>query len=103
MRFARIRLSDNLRPQAFRSSFRATLFLACHFKPGCRLSILWLCALVRAEVLVICLWVLLAFFRHAPSRTFSLDLVEAEALPSWRVVLSRLSPVLWPPPTSHLA
>src|SRR5262245_49787348 len=41
--------------------------------------------------------------RHAPSRTFSLDPVEVEALPSQRVMLSRWSAVLWPPPTSHLA
>ena len=42
-------------------------------------------------------------FRHAPSLTFSLDLVEVEALPSHRVLLSRWSSVIWPPPTSHPA
>ena len=42
-------------------------------------------------------------FRHAPSLTFSLDSVEVEALPSHRVLLSRWSSVLWPPPTSHPA
>ncbi len=51
---------------------------------------------------MICLVVWLAF-RHAPSLTFSLDLVEAEALPSHRVLLSRWSSVIWPPPTSHPA
>jgi hypothetical protein len=40
---------------------------------------------------------------HAPSLTFPLDPVEVEALPSQRVVLSRRSTVLWPPPTSHPA
>ena len=40
---------------------------------------------------------------HAPSLTSSLDPVEAEALPSHRVLLSRWSTVLWPPPTSHQA
>jgi hypothetical protein len=56
-----------------------------------------------AGVLVICLWVLLALFGHAPSLTSSLSPVEVEALPSHRVVLSRWSSVLWPPPTSHPA
>ena len=41
--------------------------------------------------------------RHAPSLTSSLNLVEAETLPSWQVLLSCRSTVLWPPPTSHLA
>ena len=56
------------------------------------LSLFWLSSIVCAEVLVICLVVWLAF-RHAPSLTFSLDLVEAEALPSHRVLLSRWSSV----------
>jgi len=52
-------------------------------------------------------WVWLAF-RHAPSLTSSLNLVEVETLPSGQVVLSCPSlglrpPVLWPPPTSHPA
>ena len=38
--------------------------------------------------------------RHLPPR---LSTVEAEALPSHRVLLSRWSSVLWPPPTSHSA
>jgi hypothetical protein len=42
-------------------------------------------------------------FGHAPSLTFPLDPVEVEALSSRRVMLSRLSAVLWPPPTSHPA
>ena len=42
-------------------------------------------------------------YGHAPSLTSPLSLVEVEALPSHRVVLSRWSSVLWPPPTSHLA
>jgi hypothetical protein len=42
-------------------------------------------------------------FGHAPSLTFPLDAVEVEALPSRRVVLSRRSTVLWPPPTSQPA
>jgi hypothetical protein len=50
---------------------------------------------------VSCLWVWLALSGHAPSLTSSLDLAEVEALPSRRVLLSRRSPVLWPPPTSH--
>ena len=52
---------------------------------------------------MICLWVLLALFGHAPSLTSSLSPVEVEALPSHRVLLSRWSSVLWPPPTSHPA
>jgi len=52
---------------------------------------------------VICLWVLLALLGHAPSLTSSLSPVEVEALPSHRVLLSRWSLVLWPPPTSHPA
>ena len=40
---------------------------------------------------------------HAPSLTSPLSPVEAETLPSHRVVLSRWSSVLWPPPTSHPA
>jgi hypothetical protein len=38
--------------------------------------------------------------RHLPPR---LSTIEAEALPSHRVMLSRWSSVLWPPPTSHPA
>ncbi len=38
---------------------------------------------------------------HAPSLTSSLDPVEAEALPSGKVLLSSPSSVLWPPPTPH--
>jgi hypothetical protein len=38
--------------------------------------------------------------RHVPSR---LTRLKDEALPSRRVVLSRRSAVLWPPPTSHPA
>ena len=45
----------------------------------------------------------MALCGHAPSLTFPLDPVEVEALPSERVVLSRPSSVLWPPPTSHPA
>jgi len=60
VRFSLIRLSDNLRPEAFKTSFRSALFQACHFKPGWQLSVFWLSALVCAEVLVICLGVLLA-------------------------------------------
>jgi hypothetical protein len=56
------------------------------------LSLFWLSSIVCAEVLVICLAMWLAF-RHAPSLTFSLDLVEVEALPSHRVLLSRWSSV----------
>src|SRR5450759_2999533 len=42
-------------------------------------------------------------FRHASTLTSSLRLVEVEALPSHRVLLSRWSSVLWPPPTSQPA
>ena len=63
----------------------------------------WPLGIARAGVLVICLWVLLALFGHAPSLTSSLSSVEVEALPSHRVLLSRWSSVLWPPPTSHPA
>ena len=52
---------------------------------------------------MICLWVWLSHFGHAPSLTSPLDTAEVEALPSHRVVLSRWSSVLWPPPTSHPA
>jgi hypothetical protein len=52
---------------------------------------------------VICLWVWLALFGHAPSLTSSLSPVEVEALPSNKVLLSLSSSVLWPPPTSHPA
>jgi hypothetical protein len=38
--------------------------------------------------------------RHLPPR---LSTIEVEALPSHRVMLSRWSSVLWPPPTSHPA
>ena len=61
----------------------------------------WPPSIVCAGVLVIFPRVLLAF-RHAPSLTSSLNLVEVETLPSWQVLLSCLSMVLWPPPTSHL-
>jgi hypothetical protein len=67
------------------------------------LSPFWPSSLVCAGVLVICPGVCLAFFGHAPSLTSSLSLVEVEALPSWQVVLSCPSSVLWPPPTSHPA
>jgi len=51
------------------------------------------------------LWVLLSciLYGHAPSLTSPLSSVEVEALPSHRVMLSRWSSVLWPPPTSHPA
>ena len=49
-----------------------------------------------------CLAMWLAF-RHASTLTSSLSLVEVEALPSHRVLLSRWSSVVWPPPTSHPA
>ena len=54
---------------------------------------------------MICLLVLLAriLCGHAPSLTSPPSPVEVEALPPHRVVLSRWSPVLWPPPTSHPA
>ena len=52
---------------------------------------------------MIYLWVLLALFGHAPSLTSSLSPVKVEARPSHRVMLSRWSSVLWPPPTSHPA
>jgi hypothetical protein len=42
-------------------------------------------------------------FRHAPSLTVSLNLVEAGLLPSDKVMLSLSSPVLLAPPTSHPA
>ena len=48
---------------------------------------------------MICLVVELAL-RHAPSLTSSLNLVEVETLPSWQVLLSCLSTVLWPHPAS---
>src|SRR4030043_1804671 len=62
----------------------------------------WPPGIVCAGVLVICLGVWLAF-RHAPSLTSSLNMVEVETLPSWQVLLSCLSSVLWSPPTSHPA
>src|SRR5499427_10737806 len=42
-------------------------------------------------------------FRHASSLTSPLSTIKAEALSSGRVVLSRPSAVLWPPPTSPVA
>jgi len=42
-------------------------------------------------------------FRHAPSLTVSLDLVEVGLLPSDKVLLSLSSSVLCAPPTSHPA
>src|SRR3990172_7836705 len=45
----------------------------------------------------------LALIGHASSLTSRSDPVEVEALPSQRVLLSRWSSVLWPPPTSHPA
>ena len=42
-------------------------------------------------------------FRHASTLISSLSLVEVEALPSHRVLLSRWSSVVWPPPTSQPA
>jgi len=63
----------------------------------------WPLGIACAGVLVICLWVLLALFGHAPSLTSPPSPVEVEALPSHRVMLSRWSSVLWPPPTSHPA
>ena len=62
----------------------------------------WHSGLVCAEVLVMFIGVV-GPKGHAPSLTVPLDLVEGEALPSQRVVLSRLSAVLWPPPTSQPA
>jgi hypothetical protein len=65
----------------------------------------WPPGIACARVVVICLWVWLSriLYGHAPSLTSPISPVEAEALPSHRVVLSRWSSVLWPPPTSHLA
>jgi hypothetical protein len=59
-------------------------------------SVFWRSSLVCAGVLVIYPGVWLAFFGHAPSLTSSLNLVEVEALPSRRVVLSHPSSVLRP-------
>ena len=63
----------------------------------------WPPGIACAGVVVIFLSGVVGRSRHAPSLTSSPGLVEAEALPSHRVVLSRWSPVLWPPPTSHAA
>jgi hypothetical protein len=49
---------------------------------------------------VSCLGGWLALVGHAPSRTSSRAIAAVEALPSHRVVLSRRSPGLWPPPTA---
>ena len=63
----------------------------------------WPPRIACAEVVVICLGVLLALFGHAPSLTSALGTAEVEALPSRRVMLSLRSSVLRPPPTSHPA
>jgi len=55
--------------------------VTCHIRSSRSMSISWLSSIVCAGVLVICLMVELAF-RHAPSRTSSLNLVEVETLPS---------------------
>ena len=55
--------------------------ITCHIRSSRSMFASWLSSIVCAGVLVICLMVELAF-RHAPSLTSSLNLVEVETLPS---------------------
>ena len=55
--------------------------ITCHIRSSRSTFASWLSSIVCAGVLVICLVVELAF-RHAPSLTSSLNLVEVETLPS---------------------
>ena len=124
VRFSLIRLSDNLPPRAFKADVRifpVERSARCASPPSrpateYRVGICdhtmhgtvgscssWPPGIACAGVVVISLSGVVGRLRHAPSLTSSLGSVEAEALPSHRVVLSRWSPVLWPPPTSHAA
>jgi len=100
---ALIRLSDNLRLGAFKVPPTAAWIATGPIR--LRLAVLPFLALKSSRRLS---------FRdlpkgrigpegHAPSLPSSLDSVEVEALPSQRVLLSRWSTVLWPPPTSQRA
>ena len=102
MRFSLIRLPDSLPLGAFKALSCSALHGLSH-QARLNSTLSWLTSIVCAEVVVICLWVRLAPKGHALSLTSPLDSTEAEALPSHRVVLSRWSAVLWPPPTSHPA
>lgn len=94
VRFSIIRLSDDLLPAAFKVLYRFSLLDGrcghrVHETVG--FCSYWPPGIACAGVLVICPWVLLALLRHTPSLTSSLSMVEAEVLPSHRVMLSRWS------------
>jgi hypothetical protein len=80
VRFSLIRLSDNLLLGVFKTSIASAFDNLPRQVRHC-ISISWLSSIARAGILVICLVVELAF-RHAPSLTSSLNLVEVETLPS---------------------
>ena len=61
----------------------------------------WPVGIAGVGVLVMSSAGVISPYGHAPSRTSPRGTVAGEALPSERVLLSRPSPVLWPPPTSH--
>ena len=86
MRFSLIRLSDNLLLGVFKASLASAFDNLPRQVRRC-ISVSWLSSIARAGILVICLMVWLAF-RHAPSLTSSLNLVEVETLPSGQVMLS---------------
>ena len=63
----------------------------------------WPLGIACAGVVVTYLLGVVGLVGHAPSLTSPLGAVEAEVLPSCRVLLSRRSSVLRPPPTSQVA
>jgi hypothetical protein len=63
----------------------------------------WPLGIACAGVVVMYLLGVVGLVGHAPSLTSPLGMVEAEALPSDRVLWSRSSTVGWPPPTSPAA
>ena len=80
VRFSLIRLSDNLLLGVFKTTI-ASAFVNLPRQVRRCTFVSWLSSIARAGILVICLVVELAF-RHAPSLTSSLSLVEVETLPS---------------------
>jgi hypothetical protein len=81
MRFSLIRLTDNLLLGVFKTFIVSTFSAPAISGQAVSCLSLGSLSIVCAGVLVICLVVDLAF-RHAPSLTSSLNLVEVETLPS---------------------
>ena len=102
VRFSLIRLSDSLLPVAFTVS-TTVILLASHIWSTLVVSTVWLTRIAYADVLVSFLRWSCPVGRACTSLTVSLGLTKVETLPSHRVLWSRWSTVLWPPPTSHPA